>query len=579
MQPPTAATVNDPVGAPETPAISAPTRPKGKEAEELIRRAPVSYVWNQLGSMWQFVALFMFNIVVVRGLGNAYGVLAVALTLFNTLVYFAAFGLEDAASVFVPRTLGDAGRPAMASIVRKLLVTRVLMVGVLSVAIIPLILALGNAHSGVAGNINQTLRAGDIAPVILPLALYLSGTGMANLLGAIFTSLLRTRLTFVVNGLSQLANLAGAFAAIRLGYGVGGVLWAVGIVTWATALIYLLLLAPLGLTRRDTATPPSFAPVMRLGGTAWLTNLISGALLKQSVVWVMGFFVIADIIIGRFNLAFQLSHAAAFLLIAGLGGVGLAAMAAAYSGEDRAGLATAWRAVSKVQVLLAVPLLAFVFIHAQSIAVALYGVNNIGVGDLMQIFLVFNIAQRLGGGGSSQAALYVIGKQWLALLTQWIGLIVTVGLALALVPATGLIGGAAGALIAVGVGQAGVEFAQLILASHYLHRKYPIRFTLRVCLALIPPIALAYLWRHPGGILPIPSHIGALPIGRFSDLIVAVIVFAIVLVASLAIARPIEADDVELLAQTNPRLRPILRPFASGFRPATATPTPSAGKD
>lgn len=571
MQPEVAATPDTPATPPEMPPAAPVTRSKGKEAEELIRRAPASYLWNQIGSMWQFIALFGFNIVIVRGLGNAYGPLAVALTLFNTTVYIAAFGLEDAASVFIPRTLGEQGRAAAATVIRRLLVARTIAVVIVGAGMIGIILAFAGASSGPSLAIANAIRARDIAPVIIPLAIYMVGTGLMNLLGAIFTALLRTRLTFFVNGISQLVNLAGAFLAIHAGYSVAGVLWAIAAVAWGTSIVYFLLLAPLAIARRTTESVPPFGPVLRLGGTAWLTNLISGALLKQSVVWVLGAFAITDFAIGQFNLAFQLSHAAAFLLIAGLGGVGMAAMAAAYSGEDTPALGTAWRAVTKVQVLLAVPLLGFCFIHAASIAVALYGVNNIDVGYLMQVFLVFNIVQRLGGGGASQAALYIVGKQWLALLTQWLGLLVTVGIGIALVPTHGPFGGPAGALIAVGAGQAGVELAQLLFTSQALHRHYPVRFTLRVCLALVPPMVVAALWRHPAAILQIPDHIarlGSFPIGRLTDLAVAVTVFAVLLISALVFAKPLEREDVTLLATTNPRLRPILTLFANGMRPA-----------
>src|SRR5712691_10294848 len=75
----------------------------------------------------------------------------------------------------------------------------------------------------------------------------------------------------------------------------------------------------------------------------------------------------------RFGLAFEMGHPAAFLFVAGLGGVGLAAMAAAYARQQMAHLATAWRTVAKLQVVLAVPLVAFCVPHADAIMGVLYG--------------------------------------------------------------------------------------------------------------------------------------------------------------------------------------------------------------
>ncbi len=558
------------------------SHPKGAEAQDLMRRAPMGYLWNQIGSLLLFGSSFLFTIAVARTLGqNSYGVLAVALTVYNTAVYVTAFGLEDASTVFVPRTLAEQGRAATGALIRRVLATRA--VGVLAVtlalvwgirALATLMLAL---HLPGGSWLDGVMRVPGLDALALPVAAYAAGTGIMNLLGSIFTSILRTRLTTTVNGLAQVANLALAVLALRAGAGIAGVLWVLALVQWVGAVVYLALLAPFFVRRGPRQPVQSFAPVLRLGGAAWITNLISGALLKQSAISLLQFFLISYAAIGYFNLAFQLSHAAAALLIAGLGGVGMAAMSAAYSGEDRAGLAFAWRAVSKVQILLAVPLLAFCFIHAGAIATALYGAQYTAVGPLMQIFLVFNIAQRLAGGGSHQAALYVLGRQRLVLITQYAGIAATIALCLLLIPRGGAIGGPAGALIAVGIGQVGVETAQLVMAWRFLRRKYPLRFGLRVCLALILPVLLAVFW-HPSAWLRAAPHLGPIHVSlTLTDLIISVIGFGLVLVVGLYFAKPIEHEDVDLLAQVNPRLRGILSPFASGApsprRRMRATPT------
>ena len=46
-----------------------------------------------------------------------------------------------------------------------------------------------------------------------------------NLLGAIFTALLRTNLTLGVGGMAQLLNVVGVLLITRYGGGVNGVLW------------------------------------------------------------------------------------------------------------------------------------------------------------------------------------------------------------------------------------------------------------------------------------------------------------------------------------------------------------------
>lgn len=555
---------------PVTTAPVPPARPKSAEAQDLIRRAPMGYLWNQIGSLWMFASSFLFTTLVARSIGNttSFGILAVALTVYNTAVYLAAFGLEDATTVFLPRTLAEHGRNAAAALIRRTLVTRVIGVIVIGIGMVWGIPALASfltmGHLPGAHRLAGALKVPGLDALALPVAFYMAGTGLQNQLSSIFTSLLRTRLTSLVNGVAQLANLIGAYFVIRAGYGVIGVLWVVAGVAWATALFYFLALTPFWLRRGPRLPTPSFVPVLRLGWTAWLTNLVSGALLKQIAVSLMGAFLISDAAIGYFSLAFQLTHAAAFLLIAGLGGVGLAAMSAAYSGEDLAGLGVAWRAVSKVQILLAVPLLAFCLLHAQAIATVLYTDKFAAVGPLMAIFLVFNILQRLAGGGSHQAALYVLGKQRIALYMQWAGLTITLLLGVLLIPANGWFGGPAGALIAVGVGQVAVEIMQLVYTWRLIKRTYPLRFGLRVCLALIAPMLVASVI-HPSAWSWLPNHIGSVHIPlALLELVLSVVLFTILLVVGLSFAKPIEHEDVDLLSQVNPRLRPILTPFASG---------------
>jgi O-antigen/teichoic acid export membrane protein len=554
----------------------------------------MAYVWNQLGSFWLFAASFLLTLVIARGLSDQqYGVYAVALTFYNSAVYVAAFGLEDAATVFVPRTLALRGRLASAAIIRQLLAARLACVALVSIGIawgLPTLVHWLISHhlhgAGVLGNVTLPRAIQFLA---LPVAAYVASTGVMNLLGAILTALLRTRLTLLVGGLAQVANVTGALIVTRLGTGVSGVLWILALVATVASVVYLVVLAPflshsesgaMGDTANanvGTSKAPSLRPVLRLGVVAWLTNLITGALLKQGAVSLLQFYAIGLVAIGYFNLAFQLSHAAAFLLVAGLGGVGLAVMAAAYAGSQRAGLSTAWRTVSKVQMLLAVPLLAFCTLRTSQIAVLLYGERYAAVGPLLTILILFTLGQRLAGGGSHQAALYVLGRQQLALWAQAGALVVTIGLGVLLIPQHGSVGGAAGALIAVGIGQVGAEVLQLVLAWRFLRRPYPVRCATRLCLALIPAMVfIALLPSHVSATamrslparLPAPMELQALltpsaALATFANLALSVVGFVAVLLVCLAIAKPLDGEDRALLASVSPRLARLLAVFCA----------------
>ena len=84
-------------------------------------------------------------------------------------------------------------------------------------------------------------------------------------------------------------------------------------------------------------------PIAQLGISAWLTNLVTGALLKQVSIILLGYFAVSITAIGYFNLSFQLGHAASLLLVTGFGGVAGSALAAAFVGKNYDRLARSWQ--------------------------------------------------------------------------------------------------------------------------------------------------------------------------------------------------------------------------------------------
>ncbi len=487
-----------------------------------------------------------------------YGYYAAAITAFTTLSYLASFGLEEAATIWVPRALTEAGRDQASSVIRRLLGARLLFLLATGAVIVYLFPALPGwlRMINVPGAAGLADAVGNVAiqQHLLSLAFYVGGSGFVLLLFSIFTSLLRTRVVLVISGGSQAVNLALAWLFLRLGWGVDGAIWALGISAWLTAITYLCWLAPLFFVRRP-AKAISLLPALRLSVAAWLTNLAGGALLKQVVVSLMGNYHFGSDQIGFFNLAFQLGHSAGLLLVAGLGFVGMATMSAAYTGQNRSWLSVSWRAVMKVQILLALPLLVFSLLNAQAIAVLLFKEDYADVGPLLQLFLAFNILTRIAGGGFHQAALYVLGKQRFVVFLQWASLGLTVVLGFLLIPDYG----AMGALIATGVPPVLVELAQLAYLLPSLNRRYPLVFVLRYLLVLVVPVVPGIFW-HPNDWL---------------GLIVAGLLFVALLLGALLLVKPLGAEDAVLMDRMNPRMRAVLLLLVRKSALATADATPT----
>ncbi|HEX6818000.1 MAG TPA: hypothetical protein VF120_06455 [Ktedonobacterales bacterium] len=511
---------------------------------DLIQRAPSGYLWNQLYSLWLLLSLFVFQLVITRLLPvDEKGVYELILTPANVALYVAALGLESAASVYLPRTLVDGGAVEAAAVALRLLLVRVFAVLVVAAAIIWGLPALAQLLAATGwlplSGVAHELASPPLTAHGSVMALYVVLTGLANLLGALLTALMRTRLVFVLGGVAQLATIGLAYLFVGPWQGgAGGALLALSLPAVGLVVGYTLGLArALGVTSAPIA-PHIVRRMLSFGLTVWLADLANGSLIKLLAVYQLGL-VVAHAGIAFFGIAYEMGHAASFLLVAGLGGVGLAVLAAAYAGEHLESLAVAWRSVAKVQVALAVPLVAFCVPHAGAIVRILYGTPYAAVGPLLALFLVLNGIVRLCGGGASEAALYVLGRQRWVVAGRWASLaLLGIGDAL-LIPRLGV----AGALLAVGLAQVGAELFELTLARHWLARAYPAAFMLKVLVAAAPGLVLTSVWR---------------PVS-LAGLVASGAAFALLYLICLRLVAPLDSEDQMLLAQTSGPLRVLLR--------------------
>ena len=518
------------------------------EAQLLLKRTPVSYLLNQAYGLWLFISLFLITVIVTHKLSvEEYGVYAVAFAALNTIAYIVAFGLEDATTTFVPRVFSEHGRAAAALLIRRLLVLRLatltLSVGIMLFAMPALATLSAAIPLKVSADIAAGLRDPDLLSHITPIAVYVLGNGISSLITAVCASLMRMRFVFVVGGVTQLLLLLFSFVVLQLGWGTNGVLWLFAISSLLSAAAFVFWLLPLLFARGATYVQP-LKPVVQLGISAWLTNLVSGALLKQVSIILLGFFLVSIVQIGYFNLSFQLAHAASLLLVSGFGGVAGAALAAAFVGRNYDRLARSWQALIKIETLLAAPVLVFCLFNAQNVAHALYGSNYDPVGPLLAIFLFFHILVRVLGTTMHQYALYVVGKPNWVVLSQWIGLGAVVVIGIMLIPRWG----PSGALVADGLAQVITGGLMLAILWRILPRKYPLGFTLKLLLGLTIAALPGIVW-HPGSRILLG---------------VSGTIFLVLCVGLLVLIKPLNGEDLELVGGLNGRLVPLLRWFARG---------------
>ncbi len=517
-------------------SIPDPDIPQGeKGARYLLKRTPTNYLLNQAYGLWVFVSLFILTLIMTRKVSvTQYGVYAIAMAAFNTIAYIVAFGLEDATTTFVPRVLTEHGRASAAQLVRRLLSIRmaILIISLVFMLFALPVLAIIIAAIPISGSagVAAGLRDPGLLKHIVPIAVFVLGNGIASLLTSVYASQMRMRLVFIVGSITQLLILVLSFVTLQLGWGIDSVLWLQAIFALVNAFIFLLWQAPLLLTRGATYTQP-MKPVMRVGIAAWLTNVVSGALLKQVSIILLAYFTVSVAQIAYFNLSFQLGHAASLLLVSGFGGVAGSALAAAFVGIDLERLARTWQTLIKFETLLAAPVLIFCLFNAQSIAHILYGSNYDPVGPLLAIFLFFNIITRILGTTIHQSTLYVMGKSRMVVLAQFIGLLAVILIGIMLIPRWG----PAGALVADGISQIITGGILLVYLSRDLPERYPIGFTLRILLALTVAALPGIIW-HPSGRFP---------------LVLAGVVFLVLSLGMLLVIKPLGSKDLEMVGEVN----------------------------
>ena len=448
-------------------------------AQGLLANSPKSYLFNQVYGLWFFLSWFFLITLITRKVSTeAYGTFAVILTAYNTILYIVAFGLEDAITTYVPRVFAEHGVASAGSLIRRLLVLRAAMLLVCTLILLfslP-ILANGIALLPINGarDVANGLRDQQLLAHMLPIALYVLGSSISSLLSAVCAAYMRMLPVLIIGSVTQIVLLAVGFLVLQLGFGINGILWMLAIVGLVNASVFALWLAPTVFARGKILYKQALGPVVKLGISAWLTNLVNGALLKQASIILLGIFAISLTQRGFFNLSFQLADSANALLVAGFGGVGGSALAAAMIGRNYERLGRSWQVLIKVETLLAAPGLVFCLFNAQNIVNVLYTKAYAPVGSLLAIFLFFNILVRVLGTTIHQSTLYVMNRARLVVLGQWIGLGVVIVLGIVLIPRYG----PTGALIADGIARAITGFLLLAFLWRDLPSKYPIGFTL-----------------------------------------------------------------------------------------------------
>jgi O-antigen/teichoic acid export membrane protein len=568
----------------DTDADTDASSPISESGQQLIRRAPGGYLWNQVGSLWLFVSLLLFEVVIRRSLPQAQtNVFDMVSTEANLGFYLASLGLTSAGTVYLPRALAENGPgQAMALAIRLVLlrVTMALLVGAAIIWGLPALATLASAADVPAfADLVQSFAVVALIQHRMAIAAYVVGVGASTMLSSLLIALVRTRVVFIFGSLNQLVQLVLAYIFIRVtGQGVDGALVAQALPAAVTACILALVLWRVLNARPNRRGGVFVGPAMKLGVAAWLADLPNSSMVQPVALGQLSAVAPTELLF--FKSTYQMGDAGAQFFTSGLGGISMAIMSASYAGRRLASLATGWRTVNKLQVLLAVPLVVFSVPHAAAIMTLLFGSLYSQSGTLLAVFLVLNGLIQILGGSTHEWTLYVLGRQQWVVVSRWGTLVLLVLTGAVLVPHYF----ALGALLAVGLSRLAAEVFLFVLARRGVRHPYPFAFIGRLLLALVPPAVVTLLWHLDTPIATVAAALTFLPDAvrvagaQAVTLTIELLIFFAIFFCCLWLVRPLDAEDAKLLAETPRWLRRALAPFINASTGKAAPVAPLSPK-
>ena len=324
--------------------------------EQLIRRAPTGYLWNQAGAIWLFISLLLFEVVIRRSLsGSDTNTFDLISTIANLGFYIASLGLSSAGTVFLPRALAEGGPALARSLANRLLLIRTAVTLTVGAAIIwglPALAALVEStgwQQGTAFAHSYTVQQMMDHRVII--AAYVVCIGVSNLLSALLIALVYTRIVFIIGSLGQLLLLALAVVFVHpMNFGVDGALAAQALPAALTTFAFIIALRYVLRAKASSKGYHILRPTLRLAVASWLADLPNASLVQPVAIGQLA--AVAPTELRFFKSTYQMGDAGARFFTDGLGGISMASMSVSYEG-GLSPLAISWRTVSKLQVLLA----------------------------------------------------------------------------------------------------------------------------------------------------------------------------------------------------------------------------------
>lgn len=492
-----------------------------------IKEAASGFIWNQGSELLRFVLAFLFSIVLARCLhASGYGIYATIISICTLAILFGSLGLNQAVNNYVPKLKSERGK--LAYLLRRVLLARVIILLIICLAIYFFSIQ-------IAGMMNNPGLSSYLSLAIF----YVFFFSISNLMMYTFIGFLKVKLVAFVKVTVGVLNLVLAYFLLTSGYGINSIIGILILTSVLSSSIYLIYLKPHIFQKSQ---PFDTNQVFRFSRSLWLINFVDFALGTQIDIILMGYFLINMTEIGFYNVAVGLVVAIGTLPTVGLGGVALSAFSELHKKGGMKGLAKAWSLNIKLTTLLIVPFMIFGTYYAGPLIPLFYSEEYMPAVLLFQVMAFFFLTSRLLGGGAHTTVFYAANKEKIALYLRSAAGILNLILDIILIP----IYGAMGAIIATGSSIVVIIVLEFAFARSMVQGKYPLVFSAKIVGASL--LALV-------GVVFIPGD------GIF-HLITVGVAYGLLWVGIIYALKPLEKEDVQLVAEINDFLHKILKRFA-----------------
>ncbi len=485
-----------------------------------------SALWNHLGKLGDYALMYVVSVLVARGLGvEIYGRYTALISLVHVLLVASSFGLEVALTRYGAAFQGVAVGERLRFLFRRGVAVRVV-----------LFLAIGLAGGGLAIAAGWLQVSTDLS-ILLLLGGYALSRALLPLFVAILTARFRTRRVAVISVVGRLCELAGILIVGASGLTLPWVLLVLCIAGAIQVALHLLWNARTW-WGAEAVTP--LTPVLVFGGVFWLNAIVDYFLGRQGDIALLAMIGGDPAATSRYDVSYTLMQAGAMIATLGLSGVSLAALSR-FGEHDTVPRARLYETLVRINSLLTIPILGFLFVTATDILTIIYAGPFVGAATVLRLLIGTRIIARICAGGENADLLLSMDMVRPLVMIGLAATAITVGSHLVLIPRFG----AEGAAVASGLG----TLAANALGFYRVRTLLPVAIQGRSWLTLTGLTAVAGWAAH----LAVPSA------PSLVLLLVKGTVFGIAWVIPAMLVRPLAMHDADVFGRSFAALR---RPMA-----------------